>query len=82
MQHIAGSGEHRQAVEQVISIRPPAGNVQEEIDLRRGELDQAVRFDQGIRAALVVAWAVVSCSLASSLAASAGAGLKISARRH
>ena len=74
------SGEHDQAVQQVVAVIPAAGHVQVEIDLGRRRLGQAVRHK--------TYWPLTTvdgrppCSFASSLAASSGSGLKISARRH
>ena len=38
---VGGRPEHRQAVQQVVAIRPPAGDVQVEVDLGRRRLGQA-----------------------------------------
>ena len=42
-QHVADAGEHHQAVEQVVAVGAPAGDMQEQIDLGRRGLGQAVR---------------------------------------
>ncbi len=87
-QDVAHVGEHRQAVELVVAVRPPAGHVQVEIDLGRRELRQhqdATTFywtERSAEGEPSAAVPVSSRSLASSLAASSGSGFRVSARRH